>query len=427
MKILKEIPELVDAGIISHETAERINDYYLQKDNRSPNRLILVFGILGAILVGLGVMLIIAHNWDNLSRLTKTVFAFLPMLIGQALCGYTLMKKADSKVLRESSTAFLFLAVGASISLVSQIYHIPGNLSSFLFIWMLISLPLVYVMNSSVASLLYLSGITWYACEAGYWTHPSIEPYYFWLLMLLVLPHYFLLLRRNPGSNFTAFHNWIVPLSIIITLGTLADSNERFMLVSYMSLFGLFFLIGNLNTFSTLKPANNGFRISGSVGTIALMLFLSFDWFWDSLRKDGFLLSDVLFSPEFITALVITIAAIVLFYRQFRRRLLAEINPIEPVFILFIMAFLIGLFSPFSVILINLIVLLIGVITVRNGAKLNHLGILNFGLLIITALVICRFFDTNLSFVVRGGMFVLVGAGFFVLNIWMLKKRKENE
>jgi hypothetical protein len=106
---------------------------------------------------------------------------------------------------------------------------------------------------------------------------------------------------------------------------------------------------------------------------------------------------------------------------------LAEINPIEPVFILFIMAFLIGLFSPFSVILINLIVLLIGVITVRNGAKLNHLGILNFGLLIITALVICRFFDTNLSFVVRGGMFVLVGAGFFVLNIWMLKKRKENE
>ena len=427
MKILKEIPELVDAGIISQETAEKINDYYLQKNSQSPNRLILVFGILGAILVGLGVLLIIAHNWDNLSRLTKTVFAFLPMLVGQALCGYTLIKKTNSKVWRESSTAFLFLAVGASISLVSQVYHIPGNLSSFLFTWMLIGLPLVYVMNSSVASLLYLSGVTWYACEAGYWTYPSSEPYYFWLLLMLVLPHYFLLLRRNPGSNFTAFHNWIVPLSAIITLGTLADTNEKFMFISYMSLFGLFFLIGNLNFFSTLKPVNNGYRILGSIGTIALLLFLSFDWFWDSLRKDGFLLSDVIFSPEFISALVITAIAIVLFYRQFRNKQLIEMNPIEPVFILFIIAFLIGLFSPFSVILINLIVLLIGVVTIRNGAKLNHLGILNFGLLIITALVICRFFDTDLSFVVRGGMFVLVGAGFFAINLWMLKKRKENE
>jgi hypothetical protein len=292
---------------------------------------------------------------------------------------------------------------------------------------MLIGLPLVYVMNSSVASLLYLSGITWYACESGYWTYPSAEPFYFWLLMLLVLPHYFLLLRRNPGSNFTAFHNWIIPLSIIITLGTLADSNENLMFISYMSLFGLFVLIGNLNTFSTLKPANNGYRILGTDGTLILLLFLSFDWFWDSLRKDGFLLSDVLFSPEFITALIITVAAIVLLYRQFRNKLWNEINPIEPVFILFIIAFFIGLFSPFSVILINLIVLLIGVVTIRNGAKLNHLGILNFGLLIITALVICRFFDTDLSFVVRGGMFVLVGAGFFALNVWMLKKRKENE
>jgi len=247
------------------------------------------------------------------------------------------------------------------------------------------------------------------------------------LLLMLVLPHYFLLLRRNPGSNFTAFHNWIVPLSAIITLGTLADTNEKFMFISYMSLFGLFFLIGNLNFFSTLKPVNNGNRILGSIGTISLLLFLSFDWFWDSLMKDGFLLSDVIFSPEFISALVITAIAIVLFYRQFRNKQLIEINPIEPVFILFIIAFLIGLFSPFSVILINLIVLLIGVVTIRNGAKLNHLGILNFGLLIITALVICRFFDTDLSFVVRGGMFVLVGAGFFAINLWMLKKRKENE
>ncbi len=427
MKINKEIPELVEAGIISQETADKINDYYLLKSSQSPNRMFLVFGILGAILIGLGVMLIIAHNWDNLSRLTKTVFAFLPMLIGQSLCVYTLIKKADNKTWRESSTAFLFLAVGGTISLVSQVYHIPGNLGSFLFIWMLIGFPLIYVMKSSTASLLFLSGITWYACETGYWTYPSQEPYYYWLLLILLLPHYYLLFRRNPDSNFSAFHHWMIPLSVIITLGTLAVANEKFMFISYISLFSLFFLIGNLSYFRDLKPVNNGYRILGSVGSISLLLFLSFDWFWKSLRKEGFLFSDVILTPEFISALLITLLAGVLFYRRIKRLQLIDMNPVEVIFILFIGSFILGVFTPYVVVLINILVLAIGVITIRNGAKLNHLGVLNYGLLIITALVICRFFDTDLSFVVRGGLFVLVGAGFFALNLQMLKKRKRNE
>jgi hypothetical protein len=53
------------------------------------------------------------------------------------------------------------------------------------------------------------------------------------------------------------------------------------------------------------------------------------------------------------------------------------------------------------------------------------LSLLNYGLLILTALIICRFFDLDMSFVARGLLFVLVGAGFFAANIWMVKKRKQ--
>jgi hypothetical protein len=80
-----------------------------------------------------------------------------------------------------------------------------------------------------------------------------------------------------------------------------------------------------------------------------------------------------------------------------------------------------------GVILTNFFVLAIGILTIREGAKQNHLGILNYGLLIITALVICRFFDTDLSFILRGILFMLVGAGFFAANYWMMKKRKTND
>lgn len=427
MNMIKDIPELVKADVISQETADRIRDFYRKQGEQSTNRLFIVFGILGAILVGLGIILIIAHNWDELSRTTKTLLAFLPLLVGQVICGFVLLKKQDSVAWRESGTSFLFFSVGASISLVSQIYNIPGNLSSFLLTWMLLCLPLIYVMKSSIASLLYLIGITYYACETSYWTYPSSESYFYWILLLTIIPHYYLLYKKKPESNFMIFHNWLIPLSVIITLGTVAKRTDELMFIAYFSLFGLICLIGDLDFFTKQSPRNSGYKVLGFLGTIVLLLTLSFDWLWEDLRGEDFLFSEVITSPEFFASAIISLFAVGLLVLQLKNKSLNDIKPITPVFILFIITFIIGLSSPLSVVLTNVLVFTIGVLTIRDGVKLENLGVLNYGLLIITALVLCRFFDTDLSFVIRGGLFVSVGIGFFATNYWMLKKRKSND
>jgi hypothetical protein len=38
--------------------------------------------------------------------------------------------------------------------------------------------------------------------------------------------------------------------------------------------------------------------------------------------------------------------------------------------------------------------------------------------------VIARFFDSEVNFILKGAAFILVGAGFCVANILLLKKRK---
>ena len=427
MSIQKEIPDLLKAGVITQETAKRIQEYYRNEKGSSSNRFLIVFGILGAILTGLGIILIIAHNWDELSRVTKTTFAFLPLLIGQLLCAYVLIKRLDSIAWREGGAAFLFFAVGASISLVSQIYNIPGNLGSFLLTWMLLCFPLIYVMRSSIVSLLYLTGITFYACEAGYWSYSSSAPYLYWILLLLVIPNYYFLYREKPKSNFMIFHNWLIPLSVIITLGTIGRLNEEFMIPAYISLLGLFYIIGDTDFFRQQKLRNNGYKILGSLGTIGLLLTLSFDWFWDDLRRKNIQLDERITSPEFFALFIISLLAAGMLYFNQKNRSLKDIKPLAPVFILFLIAFFLGIFTPIAVVLINIYIFGIGILIIREGATQNHLGILNFGLLIITTLVLCRFFDTDLSFVFRGIMFVLVGTGFFAANYWILKKRKINE
>lgn len=419
--MIKDLPELVEAGIISEATAAQIRHYYFQKNPQPQNRLLIAFGILGALLIGLGIILIIAHNWDELARWFKTVLAFVPLVVGQVACAYTLLKKQESIAWREASSAFLFMSVGASISLISQIYNLGGNLSSFLLVWMLLCAPLIYVMRSSIASLCYLIGITYYVSETGYWSrYDGGNPHLYWMLLLIPLPHYYHLYKQNIASNFLTFHHRFISLSILIALGTVAKSSEEFMAIAYMSLFGLFYLIGSL----FIDEENNEYKKIGALGTVAMFIGFSFKWFWEELSKQDLRL----LSPEFIIAALLSLLALLLFFYKQKRKPKESFNPLELAFVWFILIFVAGIGSYIlATVLINIFALAIGVYTVVRGSKQNHLGILNYGLLIITTLVVCRFFDTDMTFVVRGILFVLVGIGFFVANYSMLQKRRHHE
>ncbi len=202
--ILNALPELTTNGVLTEEAASKIRAYYHHKEQQQPQKIRFIFGILGSTLVGLGIILMVAHNWDNLGRMAKLFFSFLPLIIGQLLCAYTLMKKADNRTWREASASFLFFAVGASIALVAQVYHIPGNLASFLLTWVLLCFPLIYLMSSSMVSLLYLVGITAFAVEDGY-GYSAADTYHYWWLLLLAIPYYLQLIKKQPESNSTFF------------------------------------------------------------------------------------------------------------------------------------------------------------------------------------------------------------------------------
>ena len=421
--VLNALPELIKEGLLSEEDSQKIQAYYTIKEQRQPQRINIVFGIIGSLLVGLGIILILAHNWDNMSRTVKLIFAFLPLIIGQFFCGYTLLKKPGNTTWQESSACFLFFAVGASIALVAQVYNIHGDLGSFIFTWMLLSVPLIYIMPASMVSLLFLVGITAYGVQDGYGYQSQHATNYWWMI-LLAIPYYVRLVMKQPGSNFTLFHHWFYPLSFTICLGTLAGSAQEFMLVAYMSMFGVFYLLGTSSWFNFKRIISNGYLVIGSLGTMSILLALSFKSFWDTIAREKGLLS----LEEWAAVILPTAIAIFLLYKNVSNRRNQAINPMGFIFAAFIIIFLIGLSDSFiAALLMNFLVLAAAIFTIRRGQVLNHLGILNYGLLIIAALVVCRFFDTNISFVLRGLMFVAVGAGFFFANSRLLKKRRQHE
>ncbi|MGV3706058.1 MAG: DUF2157 domain-containing protein [Arcticibacter sp.] len=416
-----ELRQLVEASVITEETADRIRHYYQEKKGDSKLTLFTVFGILASLLVGLGIILIIAHNWDQLTKGLKLVLAFIPLVAAQGLCLYVLLRKnPPGTAWREGSATFLFFSLGACIALISQMYHISGDIEKFLFVWMFLCLPVIYLMQSSVTSLLYLCGITWYALASDDWSPAHLPDFWYWLMFSLAMPHYYALVSRHPKSNFTGYHNWIIPLSLSLGLATVSHTIPQLMYIAYMSLFAVFYLSGHLLSGTFQRRRNNPYLLLGSLGTITLLLYLSFEEFWTKLLRKDFYTDALLRSPELLASLILTGAAILLAYKSLKLR---KPKPMDMVFAVFILVFLAGTQSMISVVFINVIILICGMMIIREGARSDNLGVLNYGLLIISALTACRFFDTDLSFVLRGLIFITVGIVIFILNTWMLKRR----
>lgn len=413
--ILKDLPELVTQNVISPQTAKDIENYYIHKKQPQGNNLMAIFGVLGATLIGLGIILIFAHNWDNFSQTAKTALALLPLISFQALTAYTIIKD-KSTVWKQSAGTLLFFSVGASIALIAQIYNIPGNTASFLCTWTILCLPLLYILRANVLGVLHVIFATWYASVAGY--DDNTLPWMYIVFIAAFIPFY--IERYRTGHlGFTAFMNLLLPVSGSIILGTFLNNEYAFNCVVYLAFFGLMYAIGQLPFFRNFGTRGNGYHLLSQAGIIVVLMFMSFKWFWEFANKLEF---DMLTGILWIV-LVITTAII-----AYKYELLKRLDP----FVLAALASPVLYFAGYTnaiagMVLVNITALILGITIIRKGVQRMDLSLLNFGLVITSVLIICRFFDTYMTFAIRGLLFVAVGAGFFAANYILIRKKKTIE
>lgn len=416
--ILKELPELVINGIISSQTAKDIEDYYNSKKQPEGNVLLTVFGTLGGILVGLGIILIFAHNWDNFSQTVKVILALFPLLAFQALTAYTIVKEKSS-IWKDSAGTLLFFAIGGAIALIAQIYNIPGDVGSFLLTWIVLGLSLVYILRSNTLAFLTIVFSAFYVTQAGYF-NPE-RPWLYLVIIGALLPFYLKQIKEIPNSNVVSVFNWLLPLSGYIAIGGfIKDGREwEVSILIYVAYSCILYNIGMLPYFINKQMRRNGYLCLGITGMVILLLITSFKWLWSEFDYDNHPLNILI-----AWGILIVIG---LFIGLKSKKAGHPINPFQAVTIIFPVVYFIGMLNSFiPVILINLLVLALGIGCIKQGVNKFDFKVLNFGMIIVSALIICRFFDTSGSFVIKGLLFVAVGVGFFLTNYILIKKKKNN-
>jgi hypothetical protein len=76
----------------------------------------------------------------------------------------------------------------------------------------------------------------------------------------------------------------------------------------------------------------------------------------------------------------------------------------------------------FAALIFNMYLLAVGLITIKRGVITQSLVLLNGGMFLVAALITARFFDTDMSFEMRGAVFVLIGLSLLAANMIMLKR-----
>lgn len=419
MKLVNQLKELQKEGVISPQIATDIYSFYEEKGESAEKRQTVIFSVIGSLLVGLGLILVFAHNWDELSKLTKTVVAIAPLCISQLIAIYILAKQKDSLAGREGVGSLIFLCIGLAISLVGQIYNLHGDFGKFLKVWMLLALPMIYLLRSSMVAFLVLGGSTWYALESHYFgSYESTITY--WLIVAAILLFFIHLYKKNPASNYINIATWLIPAAFCFGLYSFESNQEEVLLLVYLGMFSAFQWFGNGKSLEGRPVQRNGLKFFGTTGILFLLFLLSFDDIGEELMRNR----HAKFSLEWIGFIAVLLANLFLMVRERQLFKNQKLNPVLFVFIPISVLAFVTTASFVIVFFVNAIILLIGIFKVISGLKEGLIGRLNFGLLVIGILVTCRFFDRDMSFIFRGIVFLALGASFLLSNLWVLKKRK---
>src|SRR5881628_3714364 len=89
--LFEQLPTWVSEGLMTPEAADRLRGRYGNQDDSGGKRwAIILFSVIGAALIGGGIILLLAHNWEELSRPMRAGISFAPLLVAQALAAWIL-------------------------------------------------------------------------------------------------------------------------------------------------------------------------------------------------------------------------------------------------------------------------------------------------------------------------------------------------
>jgi uncharacterized membrane protein len=417
-----ELPRLVEAGTLDAASAARLADHYrLDQLGAAGELRRFVLSVVGSVLIGAGLILLVAHNWDDLPRGARAGLVLAGLVLAQALLGFALLRRPESSALRESSAMLLALVVGAAVALISQTYHIQGSLGDFTLLWIGLTVPLIYLVPTQLLTSLVAVLVVVLAFERE---HAFDRGLSFYVLTLSLVPA----LRLNAPSErvdgLTQLARFCSAAAFVIGSLALARMRSSWIL-HYAGLLGCMVALG-ANQRDKARGHAQPLTWIGTAGTVGMLLAASYEEFWlNVIRRIERPADRFIEWSGLAIALGFVLVAAALVRTVWRARDAVALCTLGALSGTVLLAGLeaAGIDSMVLTVLANLVTFGLGAALLTVGWQRGSAGVANLGMAVLAALFTLRFFDSELSFLLRGVGFVAMGAGFLAVNAWLGNQR----
>ena len=171
-RLAKDLPLWRDKGWVTPEGAAGI----LQSLPRPGPGLGMsgIIAILGAVLLGVGVLALVAANWEAIPRLTR--FGMLVGVMGAAYGTAAMLQLRGQRLFAEAAFLVAGLVFGGSIALVGQSYHLAGDFDDAVLMWALACLAAGALTRSTALLVLAAAGSAYWIGISISWRAPAPWP-----------------------------------------------------------------------------------------------------------------------------------------------------------------------------------------------------------------------------------------------------------
>ena len=429
--LAEQLPAWEREGIVTSDGARTLRERYAIEPRGGLAQMIV--GAVGGLLIGTGLIAVLAYNWDDFPRWVRLGLAFGPLAVSQVV-GWLVLGRGDAAKpwQREAAALVQTLAAGGAMALVSQIYNMPGKWTDLVFWWCVVSVPLAWVLRSQAVAIAYLIGITVWtltqsferANSSGAIGTADVRLWYPLLLagVLPLWPGPDLRDRPAPGSRLVLTISSLLGLLAVAASTTVRPAQ---MLPSFTGfpwlamLSAAAVLLFPLDRGGIAEPlARKPQVLLGGGALVVLALIGTFEGpARDFVRGVG-----VTASLGWCWLLVAVVAAFaILAFRRGRFAVLAVAG----------LALVPLLAAPLSaddtsgwpVAIAYSLVLLATAIALIALEFLGRQGAARIGAALIAVLVILRMADADVSLLVKGLAFIVIGSGFLAFNAFITRRR----
>lgn len=428
--LLEQLPKWEADGVLPAEAAARLTSFATQQEERGgepggESRVAqIVMGALGALLVGAGVLALIAHNWDSIPRAVRLGGSFVLLACAQGLLAWVLRRvDGAAQWTREAAGMFLVLAAGGCLALVCQIYNLGGDWPEFLFAWIALALPVLWAARAHSVAVFHLICIAiWTVDRVG--AAESIQtPWLYPLLLAAMAPYWPGFKQARPPLP--GLVRWAAASSALAGFACIAHhlaetklDGEQWLLILTCACVALVPLSREgIEERTWRKPQ----VVLGAWGLFFLAFLMSGSWMSKTTREA---LHSALALPWFWVLVGVLAVFVVIALLQKRWALVA----ISTLALTPLLSFLVapersGWFLSWSFTAHLFLIGLVMILAEFFGAK----GAPRLGALLVAALIVVRMADSGLPLLTKAVVFIVVGLGFIAFNLawsrWRSQRR----